>query len=106
MDSDLQVVKGISFKTGQLMEWVKRNRLGAGGFANVYLASVTKPVPRLVAVKYSSSPSPSLQKEYSVLQRFIDCPNIVQCYVEIITIEDGEANPNLLLEYADGEAIY
>ncbi|KAK8499422.1 hypothetical protein V6N13_010548 [Hibiscus sabdariffa] len=101
MDSDLQVVKGMSFRTGQLTEWVKWKSLGSGGFGYVYLATVTKPVPRLVAVKYSSSPSPSLQKEYRVLRRFLDCPNIVQCYGEVITIEGGVTNHNLLLEYAD-----
>ncbi|KAL4334293.1 hypothetical protein GQ457_07G037530 [Hibiscus cannabinus] len=101
MDSDLQVVKGMSFRTGQLTEWVKWKSLGVGGFGDVYLATVIKPVPRLVAVKYSSSPSPSLQKEYRVLRRFLGCHNIVQCYGEVITIEHGVTNHNLLLEYAN-----
>ncbi|KAE8732563.1 hypothetical protein F3Y22_tig00001825pilonHSYRG00076 [Hibiscus syriacus] len=72
------------------------------GCGDVYLATVTKPVPRSVAVKYCESPSPFLQKEYRVLRHFLNSPNIVQCYGESITIEDGVTNHNLLLEYAAG----
>ncbi|XP_039018297.1 mitogen-activated protein kinase kinase kinase 5-like [Hibiscus syriacus] len=106
MGSDLKVVKGMSFRTGQLTEWVKWKRLGSGGFRDVYLATLTKPYLRSVAVKFCESPSPSLQKEYRVLRHFLHSPNIVQCYGESITVEDGVTNHNLLLEYAaDGNLL-
>ncbi|KAF5200889.1 Mitogen-activated protein kinase kinase, partial [Thalictrum thalictroides] len=54
-----------------------------------------------MAVKSASvSQSSLLHKEREILSQFIDCPQILGCFGEDYTIENGEKYYNLLLEYA------
>ncbi|XP_028113465.1 mitogen-activated protein kinase kinase kinase 17-like [Camellia sinensis] len=78
----------------------------------VYLAAVVSPtsndlLPSLMAVK--SAPfykSRCLAKEERLLSDFADCPHIIRCFGEDLTIEeDGEQWYNMLLEHAAGGSL-
>ncbi|KAF5938821.1 hypothetical protein HYC85_023080 [Camellia sinensis] len=94
------------------MMWRRGKILGNGGSAMVYLAAVVSPtsndlLPSLMAVK--SAPfykSRCLAKEERLLSDFADCPHIIRCFGEHLTIEeDGEQWYNILLEYAAGGSL-
>ncbi|XP_010426575.1 PREDICTED: mitogen-activated protein kinase kinase kinase NPK1-like [Camelina sativa] len=87
------------------MEWVRGDTIGFGTFSTVSVATnISKDsgeFPRLIAVKSSDSyGAASLSNEKSVLDSLGDCPEIVRCYGEERTVENGEKLHNLLLEYA------
>ncbi|XP_010503702.1 PREDICTED: mitogen-activated protein kinase kinase kinase NPK1-like [Camelina sativa] len=87
------------------MEWVRGETIGFGTFSTVSVATTTNKdsgvFPRLIAVKSSDSyGAASLSNEKSVLDSLGDCPEIVRCYGEDRTVENGEKLHNLLLEYA------
>ncbi|XP_071711413.1 mitogen-activated protein kinase kinase kinase 20-like [Rutidosis leptorrhynchoides] len=91
------------------MEWVRGKTIGHGSFAAVSLA---KPInqnsefPSLIAVKTCGvSHSDSLSNECQVLQHLKDCPEIINCYGDSLTIENNEKLYNLALEYASGGAL-
>ncbi|CAL5432032.1 unnamed protein product [Camellia sinensis] len=95
-----------------VMMWRRGKILGKGGSAMVYLAAVVSPtsndlLPSLMAVK--SAPfykSLCLAKEERLLSDFADCPHIIHCFGEDLTIEeDGEQWYNILLEYAAGGSL-
>ncbi|KAJ0231455.1 Mitogen-activated protein kinase kinase kinase 20 [Hirschfeldia incana] len=85
------------------MEWVRGETIGYGAFSTVSLAtpSTFGGFPPLMAVKTADSyGATSLANEKSVLDSLGDCPEIVRCYGEDQTVENGEKLHNLLLEYA------
>ncbi|EOA25445.1 hypothetical protein CARUB_v10018782mg [Capsella rubella] len=86
------------------MEWVRGETIGFGTFSTVSLAKNTKDsgeFPAVIAVKSADSyGAASLSNEKSVLDSLGDCPEIVRCYGEDRTVENGENIHNLLLEYA------
>nr|XP_043614505.1 mitogen-activated protein kinase kinase kinase 20-like [Erigeron canadensis] len=91
------------------MEWVRGKRIGHGSFATVSLAKPTcqnSEVPSLIAVKSCGvSHSESLVNERLILEQLKDCPEIIQCYGDSITIENGQKLYNVSLEYASGGAL-
>ncbi|CAL9246935.1 unnamed protein product [Arabidopsis halleri] len=86
------------------MEWVRGETIGFGTFSTVSVATNTRDsgeFPAIMAVKSSDSyGAASLSNEKSVLDSLGDCPEIVRCYGEDLTVENGEVMHNLLLEYA------
>ncbi|XVE85497.1 hypothetical protein DITRI_Ditri17bG0095500 [Diplodiscus trichospermus] len=105
MESVLEVIRGISWRSGLRLEWMRVKSLGQGGYGFVHLAKVIEPFPRLLAVKCSPSPSLSLQKEYRVLRTFLGCQNIVQSYEQTFSVEYEVEYHNLFLEYALGGSL-
>ncbi|XP_073157210.1 mitogen-activated protein kinase kinase kinase 20-like [Henckelia pumila] len=89
------------------MDWIRGEKVGHGSFATVNLA-----VPRskniggaspLMAVKSCGfSQSSSLMKEKLILDELMDCPEVIRCFGESFSYENGEKLYNVLLEYAPG----
>ncbi|KAI3500439.1 hypothetical protein L1887_36260 [Cichorium endivia] len=91
------------------MEWVRGKTIGHGSFAAVSLA---KPInqssgfPPLMAVKSCGvSHCDSLMNERMILEELQDCPEIIGCYGDSMTIENGQRLYNVALEYASGGAL-
>ncbi|XP_050232610.1 mitogen-activated protein kinase kinase kinase 20-like [Mercurialis annua] len=91
--------------------WWRRELLGEGGYASVYLAISKKPKSRnlmrpvTMAVKSAVvSKSSSLLKEKQIFDHLDgSSPYVLQCYGEETTSNSkGETFHNLLLEYASG----
>ncbi|KAL4577429.1 hypothetical protein LXL04_013538 [Taraxacum kok-saghyz] len=91
------------------MEWVRGQAIGHGSFAVVNLAKPTSQssrLPPLMAVKTcGASQSDSLKKECVILNELKDCPEIITCYGDNITTENGERLYNVALEYASGGSL-
>ncbi|KAM0039649.1 putative mitogen-activated protein kinase kinase kinase STE-STE11 family [Helianthus debilis subsp. tardiflorus] len=91
------------------MIWVRGKTIGQGSFAAVSLAKPTKQssnLPSILAVKSCAlSQSESLQNEKMVLEELKDCPEIIRCYGDSITVENGVKLYNVALEYASGGAL-
>ncbi|XP_057787180.1 mitogen-activated protein kinase kinase kinase 20-like [Salvia miltiorrhiza] len=91
------------------MDWFRGEKLGHGSFAQVNLAiprsQSSFPQP-LMAVKscgvYLSS---SLVNEKFILEELKDCPEIIRCYGDSYSCENGEKLYNVLLEYASGGSL-
>ncbi|KAL3525685.1 hypothetical protein ACH5RR_014057 [Cinchona calisaya] len=92
------------------MEWVRGDILGHGSFGTVSLAKLKSSqlntchmIPQLMAVKSCGvSSSASLLNEKQILDGFKDCPEIIQCYGDSYSFENGEKLYNVFLEYASG----
>ncbi|XP_010437255.1 PREDICTED: mitogen-activated protein kinase kinase kinase NPK1-like [Camelina sativa] len=90
------------------MEWIRRETIGHGSFSTVSLAttsgsSTTTLFPPLIAVKSSGVVcSAALMNERYVLDYLGDSSEIVRCFGEGKTVENGEEVYNLFLEYASG----
>ncbi|CAA3015954.1 mitogen-activated kinase kinase kinase NPK1-like [Olea europaea subsp. europaea] len=88
------------------MDWVRGEKLGFGSFGNVNLAVPRKKssqITPLMAVKSCVvSQSASLMNEKLVLDELNDCPEIIRCFGECFSYENGEKLYNVLLEYASG----
>ncbi|XP_044489102.1 mitogen-activated protein kinase kinase kinase 20-like [Mangifera indica] len=86
------------------MDWVRGDVLGQGSFGSVSLAVTRKDYsrfPSLIAVKTcQDSCSTSLKNEKEVLDELGSCPQIVRCFGDDYSVENGERFYNLLLEYA------
>lgn len=88
--------------------WQKIQVIGYGSHQGtvIYLALSLYPYrsSKLIAVKSTMiENSSSLQKEDRVLQQFSNCPEIVHCYGNELSIENHQHRIyNLLLEYAEG----
>ncbi|CAE6262896.1 unnamed protein product [Arabidopsis arenosa] len=88
------------------MEWIRGETIGYGTFSTVSLATPSNNVsgefPPLMAVKSADSyGAASLANEKSVLDKLgDDCNEIVRCFGEDRTVENGEEMHNLFLEYA------
>lgn len=80
--------------------------MGHGSFATVNLAvprSKSGGILPLMAVKSCGfSQSSSLMKEKSILDELKDCPEVIRCFGESFSYENGEKLYNVLLEYAPG----
>ncbi|KAL3833334.1 hypothetical protein ACJIZ3_008070 [Penstemon smallii] len=91
------------------MDWIRGEKLGHGSFATVNLALAKKQStqhPPLMAVKTCGiSHSSSLVNEKLILEELKDCPEIINCYGESFSCENGEKLYNVLLEYASGGAL-
>ncbi|CAH8344241.1 unnamed protein product [Eruca vesicaria subsp. sativa] len=88
------------------MEWIRRETIGHGSFSTVSLATTSgssTSFPPLIAVKSSGVVcSAALRNERDVLDDLGDCLEIVRCFGEGTTVENGEEVYNLFLEYASG----
>ncbi|CAN8276474.1 unnamed protein product [Cochlearia groenlandica] len=88
------------------MEWTRRETIGHGSFSTVSLATTsgnTTSFPPLIAVKSTGIVcSAALQNERETLKSLGECSDIVRCYGEAKTVENGEEIYNLFLEYASG----
>ncbi|CAH2076292.1 unnamed protein product [Thlaspi arvense] len=88
------------------MEWTRRETIGHGSFSTVSLATTSgnsTAFPTLIAVKSSGVVcSAALRNERDVLDDLGDCSEIVRCFGEGRTVENGEEIYNLFLEYASG----
>ncbi|KAJ7944431.1 Protein kinase-like protein [Quillaja saponaria] len=91
------------------MEWVRGDQVGRGSFATVNLAIPRKSfvqIPPLTVVKSSiSSNSASLKNEKQVLDRLGDCQQVIRCFGDDHSFENGEELYNLILEYATGGSL-
>ncbi|KAK1433075.1 hypothetical protein QVD17_09981 [Tagetes erecta] len=91
------------------MEWVRGRTIGHGSFASVSLAKPTNQnsdLPQLMAVKTcAASHSASLMNERMILEQLKDCPDIISCFGDSMTVENGERLYNVALEYASGGAL-
>lgn len=60
-------------------------------------------MPLIMAVKYSTlSQSSSLQREKEILTQLQGCPQILRCFGDDLTVENGNTVYNLFLEYVSG----
>ncbi|XP_068666676.1 mitogen-activated protein kinase kinase kinase 20-like [Aristolochia californica] len=88
------------------MEWVRGALVGRGSFASVSLATAVaanEDHPRTMAVKSTALPkSFSLRKEKEILLRLRDCHQILTCFGDDVTVENGNQVYNLFLEYVSG----
>ncbi|KAK9067055.1 hypothetical protein SSX86_014379 [Deinandra increscens subsp. villosa] len=91
------------------MEWVRGKTIGHGSFAAVSLAKPTTKssnFPPVVAVKSCGiSHSATLKNERIILEQLKDCPDIINCFGDSVTLENGERLYNVALEYASGGAL-
>nr|GME11605.1 mitogen-activated protein kinase kinase kinase 18-like [Ipomoea batatas] len=87
--------------------WEKHSFLGSGSYGQVHLA-VLKPARKMeMAVKSAAiQDSSSLEREGVFLDALRDCPFIVQCFGEDVSVEHGQHMYNLLLEYASGGTLH
>ncbi|CAK8562406.1 unnamed protein product [Lathyrus sativus] len=84
------------------MDWVRGESVGRGSFATVHLV-----LPKVTsnstptAVKTSEvSTSFSLKNERQILDRLGSCQQIIRCFGDEYTFENGQDYYNLFLEYA------
>ncbi|XP_052172270.1 mitogen-activated protein kinase kinase kinase 20-like [Diospyros lotus] len=90
--------------------WVKKQVLGKGTFGTVSLAVNCFPkdslhIPAMAVKSADFKNSSSLQKEAKILYELRDCPGIVRCFGEDVTVEDGKRVYNMLLEFAPGGSL-
>ncbi|CAM8992785.1 unnamed protein product [Rhodiola kirilowii] len=92
------------------MEWVRGETIGRGSFAKVDLAiskSSAAGVPPLMAVK--SAPvynSESLKHEREILGFLANSENVIRCYGDSLSSENGERLYNIFLEYASSGSLF
>ncbi|KAF4355497.1 hypothetical protein F8388_015251 [Cannabis sativa] len=113
-----------SIDPSNTLRWVRGKLIGEGVFASVYMAKMIKPPTigsrikdyhPIMAVKTTNTDCASEYNESlndkKILDLLIDCPYIIQCYGDDITIDtnvddDGNVNKvifyNIFLEYASG----
>ncbi|KFK30317.1 hypothetical protein AALP_AA7G246100, partial [Arabis alpina] len=88
------------------MDFIRKETIGHGSFSTVSLATTSKTstsFPPLIAVKSTGVVySAALINERNVLDSLGYCSEIVRCYGEGKTVENGEEIYNLFLEYASG----
>ncbi|KAL1564147.1 mitogen-activated protein kinase kinase kinase 20-like [Salvia divinorum] len=91
------------------MDWCRGEKLGHGTFAQVNLAiprSQSSFLHPLMAVKSCGvSLSSSLLTEKLILEDLKDCPQIIRCYGDSYSFENGDKLYNVLLEYASGGSL-
>jgi len=90
-----------------MAELMKFGVLGNGSYGTVYLASLIFPGEQdskvlVVAMKSSSVPFgvASMQKERNILELFMGCEEIIQCYFYQYAFRRGCITYNLFMEYA------
>ncbi|XP_019180256.1 PREDICTED: mitogen-activated protein kinase kinase kinase NPK1-like [Ipomoea nil] len=84
-----------------MVAWEKQYFLGSGSHGKVHLA-VLQPAGELVMAVKSAGihHSSSLQREAVFLDAVRNCPFIVRCFGEDVSMEHGQQVYNLMLEYA------
>ncbi|KAK8587038.1 hypothetical protein V6N13_086045 [Hibiscus sabdariffa] len=90
------------------MEWVRGETIGCGSFGTVNLVLPKKSFPKspLMAVKSAQTlASVSLKNEKQVLDQLGLCPQIIRCFGDEYTVENGEKLYNLFLEYANNGSL-
>ncbi|KAK9096956.1 hypothetical protein Sjap_022453 [Stephania japonica] len=100
-DSITELLK-LNVRIRSRMEWSRVENIGTGAFAKIYLATPRTPnieFPPLMAVK-SAMPihSSMLHQEKQILIDLSGCPQIIHCYGDDTSIENGEAIYNGFLE--------
>ncbi|XP_022739952.1 mitogen-activated protein kinase kinase kinase 18-like [Durio zibethinus] len=86
------------------MEWVRGDKIGCGSFGTVNFAVPKKAFSKcpVMAVKSCETvDSVSLKNEKEVFDQLGFCPQIIRCFGDDYTIENGEKLYNLFLEYAN-----
>ncbi|CAA0812923.1 mitogen-activated protein kinase kinase kinase 21 [Striga hermonthica] len=89
-------------------DWIRGPLLGEGTYGCVYKAILNSPMSPLIAVKTEkSSLSKTLRKEFEILFRLYECPNVIRCLGYHSTRDyKGSLVSNLLLEYASGGSLH
>nr|GLL18855.1 mitogen-activated protein kinase kinase kinase 1-like [Ipomoea trifida] len=92
------------------MDWVRGETLGRGSFGKVSLA-----VPRSLGIAGASPPMvvkscgvscfDSLMNEKAVLDELRGCREVIQCFGDCYSFENGEKLYNVLLEFASQGAL-
>nr|GLL33736.1 mitogen-activated protein kinase kinase kinase NPK1-like [Ipomoea trifida] len=83
--------------------WEKQRFLGSGSYGQVHLAVLKLVGEMKMTVKSAAIQcSCSLQREGAFLDALRDCPFIVRCFGEDVSMKHGKHVYNLLLEYAPG----
>ncbi|KAE8722405.1 protein RALF-like 34-like [Hibiscus syriacus] len=85
------------------MEWVRGDTIGSGSFGTVNLMMPKKSFfksPLMVVKSSQTLGSFSLRHEKQVLDQLGFCPQIISCFGDEFTVENGEKKYNLFLEYA------
>ncbi|EXB54389.1 Mitogen-activated protein kinase kinase kinase A [Morus notabilis] len=92
-----------------LSKWVRGATIGHGSFATISIATPRKSsadIPSLMAVKSSQvSCADSLKNEKRVLDTIGSFPQIVRCFGEEQSVENGEEFHNLFMEFASGGSL-
>ncbi|KAK6944323.1 Protein kinase domain [Dillenia turbinata] len=87
--------------------WIRGQFLGRGTYGIVFAAEMINPsdeFPSQIAVKSAKvSNSSTLQYERQLLKKFTDCKQVINCFGDFITEEDGIQTYNLLLELCVGD---
>ncbi|KAE8704794.1 protein RALF-like 34-like [Hibiscus syriacus] len=86
------------------MEWVRGDAIGHGSFGTVNLVVPREGFPSspLMAVKSCDIiHSVSLKNEKEVLEKLGFCPQIIRCFGDDYTVENGEKLYNMFLEYSN-----
>ncbi|KAK6944324.1 Protein kinase domain [Dillenia turbinata] len=87
--------------------WIRGQFLGQGTYGIVFAAEMINPsdeFPSQIAVKSAKvSDSSTLPYERQLLKKFNDCKQIINCFGDFITEEDGIQTYNLLLELFVGD---
>lgn len=91
------------------MDWVRGETVGHGSFGKVSFAIPRKQSalfsPLMVVKSSSASSSATLMNEKIILDELKECPQIINCFGDSYTYENGEKLYNVLLEYASGGAL-
>ncbi|CAN4082915.1 unnamed protein product [Withania somnifera] len=91
------------------MDWVRGEAVGQGSFGKVSFAiprsQNTLFSPSMVVKSSSASCSATLMNEKVMLEDLKGCPQIINCFGDSYTYENGEKLYNVLLEYASGGAL-
>ncbi|MCE3216474.1 hypothetical protein HAX54_006648 [Datura stramonium] len=92
------------------MDWVRGETVGHGSFGKVSFAiprcqSTTLFSPSMVVKSSSASCSATLMNEKLILDELKGCSQIINCFGDSYTYENGEKMYNVLLEYASGGSL-
>ncbi|XP_057962597.1 mitogen-activated protein kinase kinase kinase 20 [Malania oleifera] len=91
------------------MEWVRGDAIGQGNFGSVNLAIPINggglAAPFMAVKSCALSHSASLRNEKEVMRQLGDCPQIIRCFGDSLSSENGVSLYNVLMEYADGGSL-
>ncbi|PHT89470.1 hypothetical protein T459_04583 [Capsicum annuum] len=91
------------------MDWVRGEAVGHGSFGKVNLAIPRKQsaqfFPSMVVKSCGVYHSASLVNEKKILEELNGCPEIICCFGESYSYENGKNLYNVLLEYASGGSL-